>query len=76
MTAAIVHTSVILHADTEYAASPEHGQLWVGTTVPGTSDLCITGDADALYVLAQALRHCSQAHRAPLSGGSACNSRK
>ncbi len=59
VSAAIVHTSVIVAADTDYAAMPERGQVWVGTTTPGSSNLCITGDAAALIALADALHRCA-----------------
>lgn len=50
-----MHTSVMLNAETQYAASIEHQQLWVGTDRPGSSDLVISGDATALENLAAAL---------------------
>ncbi len=52
VSAAIVHTAVLLAADTDYAASPEFGQVWVGATRAGASDCVIQGDADALERLA------------------------
>lgn len=51
----IVHTSVMLNAETQYAASIKHHQLWVGTNSPGSSDLVISGDATAFENLAAAL---------------------
>ncbi len=60
MSAAIVHTAVLLAATTDYAPMPEFGQVWVGTTRSGASNLCIQGDAAALLRLAQALDNCAK----------------
>lgn len=51
----VVHTSVLINAETQYAASIEHQQLWVDATRPGSSDLVISGDAAAFERLAAAL---------------------
>lgn len=50
-----MHTSVILNPETQYAASIEHQQLWVGTDRPGSSDFVISGDATTFENLAAAL---------------------
>lgn len=51
----LLHVSVLVDRDTQYAVSTHHGQVWVGTERVGDADVVISGDADALERLAATL---------------------
>lgn len=51
---ALLHTSIIIDGDTQYAVADHHGQVWVGATRAGDGDVCISGDADGFERMAAA----------------------
>lgn len=51
----LMQFSVIVDRNTAYAHSARLGQVWVGTTTPGSSDICLSSDADGFERMAAAL---------------------